>query len=467
MSFTKFALAAVLAVGSSAFAADAPVDQQIQDMRQQLQAQRQQIQSQQSEISQLRADQGQTWLTTARAEQVKTLVREVLSDADTRASLMDSAITAGHNGKNFFLASEDGNFLLTVDGQLQIRYIWNHIRDTGTRNDQEGFQMRRAKIGFYGHVYDPKLTYGLRIVAANDSDFGVGGTMTLEDAWAAYDVADGWNVKGGQFKGPFLREEAVDSRYQLAVERSLVADLFTVDYTQGVQVSYTADQFRVLAMVHDGSGAANSDYTSTEAEIAFAGRVEFLAMGTWDQFKDFTTFTGDQMGLLLGAAIDYENGEGETGATPGDVLKWTVDASFEAPDAYGFNAFAAVIGSHPQHREALTGTANEPDQFAVVVQAGVFVVPDKFDVFGRYEYIDLDGNTLSSFSALSAAADDPVNILTFGGNYYMHKHGAKFTLDVVWMLDNSTGISTNTGAGLVSTTKDDQVSIRGQFQLLF
>ncbi|MFA7235747.1 MAG: hypothetical protein WC058_02690, partial [Phycisphaeraceae bacterium] len=268
---------------------------------------------------------------------------------------------------------------------------------------------------------------------------------------------------------------AVDSRYQLAVERSLVADLFTVDYTQGVQVSYTADQFRVLAMIHDGSYAANTDYnnggTTGTIDVAFAGRVEFLAMGTWDQFKDFTTFTGDQMGLLLGAAIDYEKGEGESlgvvNDTPGDVLKWTIDASFEAPDAYGFNAFAAVIGSHPQSRETLAGTANEPDQFAVVVQAGVFIVPDKFDVFGRYEYIDLDDNTLSSFSVLSPTADDPVNILTFGGNYYFHKHSAKFTMDVVWMLDNSIGIGTDTGQGLVSTGEEDQVSIRGQFQLLF
>lgn len=58
-----------------------------------------------AEVSQVRAQNGETWLNERRAEEVKALVKEVLSDADTRASLLDNNLTAGHNGRNFFLAS--------------------------------------------------------------------------------------------------------------------------------------------------------------------------------------------------------------------------------------------------------------------------------------------------------------------------------------------------------------------------
>jgi hypothetical protein len=465
-------------MGGQTFAAGSDSSAELKALQAEMQAQQSILNGQTKELSGLRADQGQTWLTEQRAEQVKTLVREVLSDADTRASLMDSAITAGHNGKNFFLASEDGNFLLTVDGQMQIRYVWNHIRDDGgSPNDNEGFQIRRAKLGFYGHVYDPKLTYGLRIAATGDGLGRVGGSMNLEEAWAAYDVADGWNVKGGQFKAPFLREEAVDSRYQLAVERSIVNDIFTVDFTQGVQVGYAAEQWRAMAMVHDGSYGANVDYPTTgadrgEVDVALAGRVEYLAMGSWSQFDDFQTWSDDQMGLLLGAAVDYENAEGDTSATTSDVLKWTIDASFEAPETYGFNAFAALIGQHLSPRE---GGQFSGDQYGVVVQAAAFVIPDQWDVFARWEYVDFDHvDTDGDFLLNDVSGNNHYfSAMTFGTNYYMHKHGSKFSLDVVWTLSKSNGLfdATDTGSatthGLIGSNDDNQIAIRAQYQLLF
>ncbi|MHB1158585.1 MAG: porin [Phycisphaerales bacterium] len=476
----RLAMAVVVAIGGRAFAATPDATAELRVLQAEMQAQQSVLNSQSKELSGLRSDQGQTWLTAARAEQVKSLVREVLSDADTRASLMDSAITAGHNGKNFFLASEDGNFLLTVDGQIQVRYIWNRIEDTGSRNYNEGFQLRRAKLAFRGHVYDPKLTYGLRIV----NDY-TSGSMSLEEAWAAYDVADGWNVKGGQFKAPFLHEVLVDDRYQLAVERSIVADVFKVGYTQGVQLSYTADMFRFAAMVHDGSNAANSDYTlvgtgsggsgfTPEAEIAFAARGELKLMGDWDQFNDFTTWSTDSTGVMLGAAIDYENAEGDTGSvTEPDMLKWTVDASAEVPSMFGFNAYAAFVGAHSFTREHSAGDA-DMDNYGLVVQAAVFVVPDKWELFGRYEWFDLQGD-IDSNDVLSRGQEANPQFLTLGTNYYMHKHGSKFTLDVVWVMNPTDGLSDttdgvnfpNTGSALLNTGRANEVSIRAQYQLLF
>ena len=46
-------------------------------------------------LAELEAKQNGTWLNERRAQEVKSLVREVLSDADTRASLLSDGLTAG------------------------------------------------------------------------------------------------------------------------------------------------------------------------------------------------------------------------------------------------------------------------------------------------------------------------------------------------------------------------------------
>ena len=71
-------------------------------------------------IGELEGKQSQQWLDARRTEEVKALVREVLSDADTRASLQNDGLTAGHANDKFFLASQDGTFHLNIGGQIQV-----------------------------------------------------------------------------------------------------------------------------------------------------------------------------------------------------------------------------------------------------------------------------------------------------------------------------------------------------------
>ena len=85
-----------------------------------LEMNRGELQALRREISQLRATQGHTWLSPRRSEEVKSLIREVLSDANARISLLEGGITSDHNGKKFFLSNEDGSALMTVQGHIQM-----------------------------------------------------------------------------------------------------------------------------------------------------------------------------------------------------------------------------------------------------------------------------------------------------------------------------------------------------------
>ena len=187
-------------------------------------------------VNELEGQQSETWLNEQRASEVKALVKEVLSDADTRASLADSGLTAGHD-KHFFLASEDGNYRLNIMGNLQVRYTWNQrhgpgnvvltdptdptsgVFESGDENTN-GFDINRAQITFDGHVVNPNWLYTVRL-AADRNDGGLG----VEIATIGYRVMDDLTVKAGQFKAPFLHEDMVDDQYQLAVDRSIVTNV--------------------------------------------------------------------------------------------------------------------------------------------------------------------------------------------------------------------------------------------------
>ena len=89
----------------------------------QIQSLRAEIETLKSEIAQLQESKHDMWLSERQAEEFKGLVWEVLSDAETRATLLQDGMLGGHDGKHFFLKSADRNFLMKIGGQIQIRAV--------------------------------------------------------------------------------------------------------------------------------------------------------------------------------------------------------------------------------------------------------------------------------------------------------------------------------------------------------
>ncbi len=434
-----------------------------------------------AEVAQLRATQQNDWLNEQRTEQVKTLVRDVLADADTRASLAEGGMTAGYRD-NFFLASDDGNFLLNFAGQVQFRYIYADANNAGgsfspgfdgvfftgddvvtsdvADDNESGFTMRRVKLDFFGHVIDPNLEYRVR-GAFNRN----GGAFDLEDAYVKYRFADGMHVQMGQFKAPFNREELVESEHLLVMERSNVNEFFTLGYTQGIAVTAVLqDMVKLTGTVYDGREAQNVDFDQDASDIAFAGRAEVKLAGNWEQFEDFQAWSGDQMGLLVGAGIDYELAEGGqpaagTGLNFTDFIQWTVDGSFEL---YPFNVHVAGFGRHVDDDFGINA-----DQYGILAQAGVFVIPDKMDVYGRWEWLDHNGLMEDASTPLTPTVEDEIHIFTVGTNYYFTKHDSKFTFDVQYAPEGIRNGEQNAGQISQPTSDDSQFVVRAQYQLLF
>lgn len=415
------------------------------------------IEALESEVAQLRAtvsdlratqaaDQDR-WLTEERAAQVRGIVQDVLADAETRASLLSQGMTAGWSDGHFMLGSADGNYLLEVSGQMDVRWVFNAQDDAPDGDDnQYGFELRRIKLAFEGHVLDPSWEY--LIQGAFDRE---GGAFELEDATITKTFENGVAVTFGQFKLPFLREENMSSKRQLAVERSLVNEEFNQDRTKGIQVAYEADTWRALGAYGDGFNSDNTAFADNDVRYAFTGRGEYMFAGDWKQFRDFTSPQDSETAFMVGVAGHFQNGNGVGGLASQDRFTWTVDASLEMS---GISVYGALIGNHLSDM----GAVPDADQWGFVVQGGYYVAPE-WEVFGRYEYGDLD-----------AAGEEDLNIITAGVNYYINSHNLKWTTDIGFGLDPvSGGWSSTEGAGwrTDSADGDGQVVLRTQFQLLF
>ena len=439
-----------------------------------------QVRQLQQRVDQLEQKRDRSWMSERRKEEVKSLVREVIADAETRQSLLEGGLNAGYGDESgFYISSNDDSFRLNVNGQLQFRQVANlEGGDGGGRLDEDetGFEFRRAKLGFSGHLGSRAVTYDVRI-ASESENAGRDSDVTLEQALIGYQLRDDVMLEVGRTKAPLLREELTHSGRQLAAERSLVNEVFTAGYAEGFFVRWMPrSDVKVRASYNDGirsgeadpppavNGAGN-DFASDNSSYAGTVRVDYKLAGNWQQKKDFSAWSGEPMAVFLGGAAHYEkrevgDGGGVAGAPPAfadpadEFLIWTLDGSVEYRK---WSVYAAGMGLHPS--TAVPGVGSG-DTYGGVVQGG-YNIGDWLEPFVRWEVIEDTGS------------GNGTQLVTGGASYYIDGHDAKFTMDLVWALDelgtagmNGTNLR---GLGLLPDPLGggDQLALRTQFQLMF
>ncbi|MDP6479833.1 MAG: porin [Phycisphaerales bacterium] len=442
------------------------------------------------EVELLRAEGSDQWLTEQRTEQIRSIVQDVLADADTRASLQGDGATSGYNG-GFFMQSGDGNWKLKINGQIQSRFMYNHASEQA---HDYGFEVRRLKLRFSGHIVDPSWDYRITIINQRDSqgNNGNSNTMYVEDAWLSKTFDDGLYFKVGQFKAPFLREELVSSSAQLAVERSMISNQFTYGWTQGVELGSKGDDLWWRAMCLDGPNSANTQSQGlTNDAASITARVDWRLAGDWKEWKTFTGYgPKSDSYAFVGAAFQWFNRSNraanplEYGGYEGNQsIGLTVDGSVggEGWTAYGAFVWADNAGS--------AGVAGPDSNHAwgAVVQGGYMVAED-FQIFARYELGDIDGynqgnatyaNTPNPWAPLSnnGRRTGHDSTVTVGFNNWLAGKNVKWTTDLGYAFStlNNGGNEapsadyTSSGSGWRADTaaESGQWLLRSQLQLLF
>lgn len=368
------------------------------------------------------------------------------------------------------------NTSMKLSAFVQSRYMFSN-REGGfiAPNDVNtyGFSMPRAEIALEGSIVSSQLNYRISF-DFGDAELSRGrgsgsflpgstGSGRLLDAYAQYNFSgkqEGYYFKFGQFKHVLMTEEAIDSPYQLTIDRSLSSEIFGPGYTQGIALGRVSDSFAWEFSVTDGGryiGSREVDNTAfndaDEADVGFGGRFDWKIEGSWEQFKDFTNFQGGERGSKIGGGILYQfQGQTNPGsfipgfvgvpAESGQIFTWTLDYQYEAD---GWNIFAAYTGQYVDWEFATTTLGIMNNSF--VIQGGYFV-SDQTEIFARLDTFWIDKIFRNGF----ATPDGYIHrIATVGVTHYLlpESHAAKLTFDVSYAFDSLFALTVGAGDSIV------------------
>ena len=387
------------------------------------------------ELAELKAQNGDAWLTEQRAAEVRSIVSDVLADADARTSLQASGATAGWNN-GFFMSSADGNFKLDVGALVQVRFMMN---DAAEQSNTWGFANARTSLNFSGNVVDPSWGYRIRMNTA-------GGAATSDFMYVEKSMDNGMTFTAGQFKTPFMRESLVEDGFQQTVNRSELNNQFGLGFSQGFQFGYDGGDAWHLDVAYVNSlGVMNNTGLQDPyaTNWALAGRFEYKIAGTWDQFADGnSSFRGEEFGAMIGGGFAGQrfNGIGNK------VWGFTVDGTFQ------FGGASLGVAFVHQTNDPAVGDSNSP--MGLNVNGGYFVTDD-IELFGQYDHVDYDVDGTDNYSAV-----------TFGMNYFLGGQNAKLTVD--WSMNlNSAAANNFDGWRADGAGETNQWVLRAQMQLMF
>ena len=555
---TAMLWAAAVLAQSPATTPDDPmtrVMQELEALRQQnaalaegLDAMRRENKTLQGSVAELQAQQNEKWLSKEREAEVRQTVAEVLKDSETRSALRDGSATSGYvYDRGFYIATPDGNFRLNLSGQLQIRYAASFYsnrdndiinantgagvnRGTGAApppgsylKNVSGFEIRRMKLDFFGHMIDPSWQYRVMLIynqnqnalltPGGNNAAGVAGSsnMGMEEAMVIKDLGEGWKISVGQFKSPFLQEEIVSSRRQLAVERSLVDQMFSTKFTQGAMLTWQNEQLIAEVMYNDGGSNANTgasagfnnalftDGTTTLnngagfAQWAVTGHLGWVVFGEWSGFRDMNNFRGESEGLLLNAWMNMQRGGQHqsptvigtnniplNGNADAEFLSWSVDATWNLGGANLFTYF--VMNTAYSMPSTPTNDLGSINSYGAVVQGGYFIT-DEVELYARWEWMNTQnrgvndigiGNTGGNPTYANVFNAGRTNAYTVGFNWFLGGRIIKLTTDLGWTSDPLWFNNGIYGAGVLGTNYriepgggGNQMVVRSQLQILF
>jgi len=230
-----------------------------------------------------------SWIDKRRAEEVSVLVKEVLADADSRASLQG-----------------DGSpVTVNVHGFMQTRWTYNSGADVEANH---GFSLPTARLILSGDVYN----FGYKV----SGQWNDGGNFDLKDAYGSTRLA-GMDFRFGQFKAPFMKEVLVDRVDTLSADRSIVAYTFGQGRSQGIEFGNDLGALDVRVAYTDGFNSANG--AGVQNGYALTGRADLEISKWWN----------------LGAAISWND------LDTSDYWTYTVDTGV---DVGGLDLTAAYTG---------------------------------------------------------------------------------------------------------------------------
>jgi len=378
---------------------------------------------------------------TAKAEAAGSSAAEATTPADSPAPEQDEAEPAEaddqdqeqdeekpkvkiywEDGKTYFKMKDAE---LQFSNRFQFRFSYldpdDAVRLPGTTERGQGkgsFRIRRAKTTFEGWFWKPELSYELQLNWA-EPEAGASTDKPLEDLYINWDASktEAFQIRFGQFKVPFGRQEMATSIGLQFADRSLLTFEFTRGRDRGVQLwgRLAEKKLTYYAGMFNGNPASRIDNDNTKFQ--YNARLDFQPWGSVGKSEgDFEST--DHPLMAFGASFENNNLYGATSAGIGGGSVSDLNTTILGGDVVFKYKGLSLFGEY-FHRDR---TPEEGDSFlsnGYNFQAGYFLIRDKLEIAFRY------------------AGWDPTDQVThndrteIGGviNYFLRKHRFKFQAD--------------------------------------
>jgi hypothetical protein len=327
---------------------------------------------------------------------------------------------------------------LNLSNRIQVRFTSEDLDSNSAtaKPERDSFRLRRMKTKFDGWVYTKNLTYELQVNFADSAN-------VLEDANVNYDFTKGKKsvmLKAGQFKVPFGRQELTSSGSQQFVDRAAVENTFARGRDIGVQLWGTPNNSVIdwRIGVFNGNGRTTSRNDNDDLQLN--------ARLAWQPFGDVKYSESDFESsdkFLLSVAADYESNTFEiaaAGTTPAHKDDRSIVGFDVAAKYKGFSFFGELFD---REHDRNAGQSDFDDE-GIILQAGYFVIPKKFEIALRAAELDPRKDRDNDERTEEGVAF----------NWFFNKHNHKLQADYRMIEDKARANS-------------DDKEIRLQYQLIF
>ena len=330
------------------------------------------------------------------------------------------------------------NAELNISNRMQIRFTHEDldINSATSKPERDSFRLRRMKMKFDGWVYNKNLTYEFQANFADSANI-------LEDANINYDFTKGKKavmVKAGQFKVPFGRQELTSSGSQQFVDRTLVSNTFARGRDIGVQLWGTPFSSKIDWRVGLFNGNGRTVSRNDNDDLQLNARLAWQPFGDVKYSESDFESTGN---FLFAIAADYESSVREVAAA-GTAVAHQNDQEILGFDVVAKWSGLSLYGEIFDRSNDRNKGFSDFDDAGIILQAGYFILPKKFEVAVRVAELDPNSDV-----------DD--NERTENGvalNWFPNKHNHKLQADYRLIEDKARANS-------------DDKEFRLQYQLIF
>jgi hypothetical protein len=401
-------------------------------------------------------------------------------------------VNAGYDN-GFYIKSKDGNFSLTANAAIQVRYSYVDFDKMVNSNNEDwnNFFLRRARLFFRGNAPDRDWTYYLQVQLEPQS------SVNLHDAyirWKKYPYAQ---VQFGRAKIPYGLEFWQSGFLLNGVERSIFsgetgidgksddrkwpggnADFrtsnedsitkyalggFNLFRSQGINLQGDIDLFNRKGFLQYWTGVYNGRNTkgsvSIDSNPLWAGRI---AVNPFGKFKivrqgDIDYSKDPKVSFLISGAqytdrLTKYRSDADTDPNPdgyGDADSATYDIKGTAYDAAALFRYKGVSLDAEYAYERLKQertSGYEWDRFGYRFNAGYFIIPEKLELISRYAYVERikDNDRIKSLTSglglvsvnggAYNAVEDNLREYSAGINYYLIGHRLKYSADYSYLV---------------------------------